>query len=171
MVKIVDDTNGIIGKQINEQEAVTSFHGRNENTSSLHYHQMKFKNFNFKHRVEIETSNVLVRKEHVHHNVKAFARRYDFVVVCRRSTNLFRDEIIHILHSRDITKFYAECIDYNDLAVNNHLETISTIPVSKSKFAELITDKMIQNYNYSKDNLSYRAKSIKKIKGLLSKRQ
>jgi hypothetical protein len=166
--KITDDTNGILGKSTNEQEAVTSFHGRNENTSSLRYHQMKFKNFNLKPRVEIETSNVLVRKEHVHHNVLAYSRRYDFVVLCGRSTNLFTDRELTMIPKDRIPSFYHTCMDMTSDALLQHIETTPhTTKTLKSTFVTSVVQKLVRNKAFALDNMRYREEAINSLKKVL----
>lgn len=167
--KITDDTNGIIGKSINEEEAVTSFHGRNENASSLRYHQMKFKNFNLKPRVEIETSNVLVRKEHVHHNVLAYSRRYDFVILCGRHTNLFTDHELRMIPKAKVPSFYQTCIDMTSHGLQQHIDSMTDTKITrKSAFVKDVVQTLIKNEAFAKDNMRYREEAVSSLKKALT---
>jgi len=164
--KVSDDTHGVLGQKVNEESAVTAFHGRNENTSALKFHQMNYKNFDLKPRLEIETGNVTARNENIMHNFHAFARRYHFVVIVNHESSLINENTpIHVLNDSEKIRFIMAASNMGDTAtvalINSSLS--KTTKYTQAQFATLVADKVENMYKYADLNKHYRDKVIDEI--------
>lgn len=164
--KVSDDTHGVLGQKVNEESAVTAFHGRNENTSALKFHQMNYKNFDLKPRLEIETGNVTARNENIMHNFHAFARRYHFVVIVNHEDSLINESTrIKVLHDSEKIRFIMAASNMGDTAtvalINSSIS--KTNEYTQVQFASLVADKVENMYSYAEMNKHYRDKVIEEI--------
>lgn len=164
--KVSDDTNGVVGKSINEQSATTAFHGRNENTTAMKFHQMNFKNFDLKPRLEIETGNVVARKENIMHNFLAFARRYHYIVLLSSGESLINpSSSVRVLNENCRTQFIDKASTLTDTAtialINSSLKNTKTY--TQEQFFELVSNRVESMYDYAKRNREYRNHIITEI--------
>jgi len=167
--KISDDTNGVLGTKVKEESAVTAFHGRNENTSVLKFHQMNFKNFQIKHRLEIETGNVTVSSENLYHNMAAYSRRYHFVLLCPKGVNLLNENTeVMLLEDNCKERFLTTCVDQTAEKVLQNIESFkrNSRKIRQSTLTSLVANKIEQMYNYSIMNRAVRAKVIERLNNL-----
>lgn len=161
-----DDTNGVLGQKVNEESAVTAFHGRNENTSSLKFHQMNYKNFDLKPRLEIETGNVTARNENIMHNVMAFSRRYHFIVLVGNGCDLIDvNTEIMVLNDSEKARFISSASNLNDVAtvalINSYKK--KSISYTQDQFATQVADRIESMYKYASLNHGHRNEVIKEM--------